>query len=585
MIKQALKYEIENKDKLVLHLMINKEHVNMFESITAFLTWCSSVFIGIFGTEPSTFPVVAANLEMDNVSKSAHWHVAFYTSAESQDKLKEFVTLRTGAAAYLAVCFKNQLAGKIGVEKKNAKSIKGVSIIKPELKKMSQIDYMLKEGVNEFTVIGLEPVEDAEVDFDVWGTPATSEFYRKNCSGPKPEGGVRALYPGRPGPALAKRGAKDEIDIDETVSFFVSKGYVPTEEEFRVHMYKEHGQKSFSKQTYALINALIVQEIGVPKLSNPREKVTSIITAMNDRWIQFARSMLDNRLHNHEVYKRQLTYFNNAQDILSRSYIQDVYGWVYDFVFIDQEARDTQKNKALVIEGNSNCGKSAFMELIFPLKVFGCKGLTMDMRYATHGMYNKDCHLWVYRDINRGLSIDNMFRFQNIIDGDETLREINKPEVQGLYPARPILGATTTDIVESFRARTADREDLRTRVEQFINRLIVVRFPESVAVYKGDTRIDKSPLLKFLTLTKYLDVPEWMPFYLFWRYYFKFEEQKGDDNGFGYIDDILTLCGEVLPLPGIIRDTLMDNELLSDQQKCPESEQSVIDLDPFSLNN
>jgi len=514
---------------MVIHAIVSKVHVDEYEygSITGFTRFLQLAIAAAINFEPSMLPVKVANLEMIEDQGKAHWHIIFYTHPDAQEKLRDFVSTKVGAAAYIASVVKSKMAVYKGIPLNEAKKIQGVSIVKPEVKRYSCIDYAIKGGVVNFNVFGF--MEDPNSTFDIWMSKTISEFYRKNCSGDNPEGGVRALYPGKSKGLLTKRPVKEsEFDIEAALEYFVNEGYAPTEESFRLWCYREGGLLSFNKQHFELVKALAKDKLPVDALPNPREKILKAMSQYDILWAQDVPNILANIRAKGPDSSFQHTYVLNAINVLNSDYMYGIFKWIAQYLVVDQEERESQKNKALIIEGASNAGKSAMMEILFPSKVFGTRGLTMNMKYATEGMYSRGCNLWVYREINRGLSTENMFRFQNIIDGDETLREICKAEMQSLFLARPLIAATTTDIVESFTQRTADRDDLRDRVEQLVNRLVVVRLPEPKKVNIGQNVVHTSAFLKYLIFMDALKMPKYMAFYLFWRHFFANESKYRD---------------------------------------------------------
>lgn len=522
MNQHILKYEYENRTNYVIHVIVDKHWVDDYNDVIpgAFFRFLRDSMCEVLGLETYCLPVQVGNLEMDNEGTKAHWHIILYTHTDAQETISKFMETKIKCAGYLATALKRKIGFRFGINESESRKVQGVSIIKPEVKKFSAIDYAIKAGVKNFTIMGL--YVDEAITFDIWENKARSDFYRKNCSGESAEGGVRAIYPGRKGP-LSKRSVKDEFDPEAVSNYFIEKGHIPTDSDFRLYMYKEAGSTTFNKQHCELVKDLVRESLPVDMLPNPREKILKALSEYELLWGQLVDQLRDNFLVKNDAAKYQHSYLSNAVKVLGSDYCQGIYKWVGSYLVVDQEDRETQKNKALIIEGGSNSGKTALMEILFPDKVFGARGLTLDMKYATEGMYRSCCSLWIYRDINRGLSTENMFRFQNIIDGDETLREICKAEMQNMYLPRPIIAATTTDLVKSFEQRTASRADLVDRVEQIVNRLTIVRVPSpSKALINGEFK-HTSDLLKFLIYPEILKLPNWTPFYLFWRHYFNHE--------------------------------------------------------------
>jgi len=569
---QALKYEYENRNLITLHVIVSSKHVSDYgegplpatytRGISGFMRQMRDELLLIMDLPTfeekfvkGDFPVMAANLEMSEDTAKAHWHIVFFTHERAQQRIKDFITSKTKSpGGYIATRLKSIFQHYCNIQKytvvgdgslgiptvKYDASMMGISVQKPDVKKLSILDYIIKEGVNNFIMTGLYPVDN--VDFDIWETQTRSGFYRKNCSGDKPEGGVRAIFPGKSGP-LAKRVAPDNtLDIDACVSHFVSLGFAPPEDKFRIYLYREKGMTTFNKQNYELIKGLVREQLPTDALPNPKPLVTVKLQGYALKWDEISKEVTTNRQNLNPDFFYQRTYLKNAVKVLNSPYLGVIFRWISEFLLVDQEERESQKNKALIIKGGSNCGKSAFMELIFRDDIFAARGLSMNSKYATEGMYRSECKLWIYRDINRSLSPENMLEFQSMIDGDEIKREIFKGEMHNIVLARPIVAATTADLVKKFGTLTKEHE-LEDRVKQFTNRVELVEFPPGIAKPRNGKIYHVSDLLMFLIYPDQLRLPKWTPFYLFWSHYFKNEACLKDKATLSVVDfdDLLSV--------------------------------------------
>lgn len=167
----------------------------------------------------------------------------------------------------------------------------------------------------------------------------------------------------------------------------------------------------------------------------------------------------------------------------------------------------------LVLYGESRVGKSFFQKVFFPKFIFGQVQLSLQKgNFSDANAYNPDTCLWIYSDINEGLTKENLFYLQNLINGDRCL-EAKFKNIDTSVQSRPIIAATTVDLAEKLKEVTAKDKSHLDIVKQFTSRIITINLTDSKRISQ------------FGVLTWKFGLPDRLKCLMFWKAYFEIESQ------------------------------------------------------------
>lgn len=206
--------------------------------------------------------------------------------------------------------------------------------------------------------------------------------------------------------------------------------------------------------------------------------------------------------------------------------ISKIFHWIRNYFLVTYEQRKSQKNKALMLNGNSNSGKTSFYKKIFPQEVFNSQSLAQDLTYAVKGMYNHECHLWCLQELNPcgQATYSRLIAVQNLVDGDSELRQIYQAAKGNARIARPLIICTTlkTDYINNAMEKESELKD---QSAQFNGRMVHITLPRPI--YKDKTHYELDWVLNdwvsFLNGPSLFGYDHLFPCYLFWKTYLEIE--------------------------------------------------------------
>lgn len=110
--------------------------------------------------------------------------------------------------------------------------------------------------------------------------------------------------------------------------------------------------------------------------------------------------------------------------------------------------------------------------------------------FSDKGVYDKDCNVWIFPDINADIGYKALLRLQNIIDGAETLNIKYESNDASIQEVRPVIICTTCDLVGQMNMHVEQfieehgNEVLPDTLAQFKKRLIVLEIVEIENYFK-----------------------------------------------------------------------------------------------------
>lgn len=192
--------------------------------------------------------------------------------------------------------------------------------------------------------------------------------------------------------------------------------------------------------------------------------------------------------------------------------------WIWEQFLISSKQRKMLLKKALVLYGPSNSGKTSFIETYFRRCLFGTSQMSLDQsRYGDVNSYRESTKLWVYPDVNTNVNLKTLQTLQKIIDGSMSLNIKYVQNDGRVETPRPIIIATTVDLLAKFEGQHKKEEDKGNNyqldvVKQFKKRLVVFDISKLEKKYNGMNAFE---VLSF-GWRKFWGLDSRVPFGLFW---------------------------------------------------------------------
>jgi transcription termination factor NusB len=149
--------------------------------------------------------------------------------------------------------------------------------------------------------------------------------------------------------------------------------------------------------------------------------------------------------------------------------------WIHTQFLVKPLQRQNIQCKALLIEAPSDAGKTSFVKTFFDEYLFGTRQIDFDTKEnADKGIFNSNCLLWLFPDMNTGLDKKENFEFiQNLVDNSITPNTKYKAKDECNMRARPLIICTTKPVREILAKLEENDPTLNKElVKQFSKRMI-----------------------------------------------------------------------------------------------------------------